>query len=191
MRIRRLWSVAFAALACVFFTAGGATAHAEGVEEAYDKTLDAYNRTLNQLEECDENFAAFQKFAKEMRPSADAKKEDWDDWAKAYRVWVDVYTRCMANLKKQADDLKKKLDELQRQLDGLTAGTEPREPPRKEVKDKAQNLLNKGRKDLVGWTLGVRYKIGQINKWSGEASTEVDKHGSGAVKIEPRFEFKF
>lgn len=191
MRIPRLRNAAFAALACIVFTAGAATAHAESVEEAYDKTLEAYNRTLNLLEECDEAFANFQQLFKEQRPPDGAPKEDWDKWGKAYRSWVDIYRLCVTNLKKQADDLKKKLDELQRQLDGLAGGTEPREPPRKEVKEKAQNLLNKGRKDLDGWTLGVRYKIRQVDGWSREASDQVREHGSGQVKIEPRFELKF
>lgn len=172
------------------FAGGHLTANAESVEEAYDRTFAAYNRTLNLLEECDEAFANFQQFFKEQRPPDGAPKEEWDKWGKAYRVWVDLYLRCISNLKKEADDLKKKLDDLQRQLDGL-AGTEPREPPRKGVKEKAQNLVNKGKKDHEGWTIGVRYKIRQVNGWSQEASEKVRDHGSGQVKIEPRFEFKF
>lgn len=191
MRIPRLRHGVVAGLAFFIFAAGAATAHAESVEEAYDKTFEAYNRTLNLLEECDEAFANFQQLFKEQRPPDGAPKEDWDKWGKDYRSWVDIYRLCVTNLKKQADDLKKKLDELQRQLDGLTAGAEPREPPRKEVQEKAQNLVNKGRKDLDGWTLGVRYKIRQVNGWSREASDQVREHGSGQVKIEPRFELKF
>ena len=192
MRVVRLVFLAIACLPCLGL-AGGGVVSAQSLEETYDATLAAYNSTLNHLEECDEAFAAFQQFAKEQRPPTGSTKEAWDNWAKAYRVWVDVFTGCMRKLKKEADDLKRKLDELEKQLD-LLADTETRLPPRKkddDKKKKAQDFLKKGEADLEKWTLNVRYKIERVNDWSREASEQVNEHGSGDVKIEPRFEFRF
>lgn len=190
MRISRLALFAFFSLTFFGLTISPTIVSAQSLGETYDATLAAYNSTLNQLEECDEGFAAFQQFFKEQRPAAGATKEDWDNWGKAYRTWVEVYTRCMNKLKKEADNLRKKLDELEKQLGSLDTGT----PPRKEDNDrkkKAQDLLKKGKGDLDQWTLNVRYKIQKVNDWSKEASDQVSEHGSGAVKIEPRFVFKF
>jgi len=184
--------IGFVCLLYCGFCAG--TANAESLEETYDATLAAYNRTLNQLEQCDLNFTEFQQSFKRNRPPADASKEEWDQWARAYRHWVDVMTGCMRNLKKEADALKKKLDELAKQL-GSLANTETKAPPRKESDDekkkKAQDLLKKGTADIEKWTLNVKYEIRQIDGWSGEASEQVKEHGSGKVRIEPRFVFKF
>lgn len=171
--------------------AGAAPANAQSLEQTYDATLAAYNSTLNELETCAEDFSNWQEFARDKRPDADAPKAEWDGWARSYRHWAEAYVGCLRQLKKEADDLKRKLDELQRQLDGAAPSTETREEPSKEAKDKARNLLNKGRKDLEGWTLNVRYKIGQANRMNQAASADVEKHGSGEVKIEPRFEYKF
>ena len=178
---------------CLVLT-GSTTTRAQSLEETYDATLDAYNQTLNQMEKCDQSFEGFQKLFKENRPAADASKEDWDNWAKAYRFWVDIYTGCMRTLKKKADDLKAKLAELQKQLDAISAEPERKAPPQKgadDKKKKAQYLLKKGATDLGEWTVNVRYKIREVDGWSRSASSEVEKHGSGKVKIEPRFEFKF
>ena len=194
MRTARL---IFAVLVCVFafvITGSNVTAGAQSLEETYNATLDAYNQTLNQLEACDQSFEGFQKFFKENRPKADAPKEDWDNWAKAYRFWVDIYTGCMRSLKKKADDLKAKLAELQKQLDTISAEPERKAPPPKgadDKKKKAQDLLKKGTTDLREWTLSVRLKIRAVNGMSREASDEVKKHGSGAVKIEVSFKFDF
>lgn len=190
MRMSRLAMLASVSLTWLALTISPSTVSAQSLEERYDATLAAYNSTLTQLERCDESFAEFQQFFKEQRPLAGAPKDEWDTWAKAYRSWVDLYTGCMGKLKKQADDLKKKLDELERQLDSLGSDTETKAPPQ-AVNEKAQNLLNKGKKDLEGWTIGVRYKIRQIDGWSRKASDDVKEHGSGEVKIEPRFEYKF
>lgn len=191
MRMARL-SV-FACLALVVLAGGYTDANAQSVEEAYDATLDAYNQTLNQMEECDLKFQEFQQIAKNGRPAAGAPKADWDEWAKQYRFWVDVYRGCIGMLKREADNLRKKLDELEKQLDGAASGTETK-APRKDSSDKekkAPGLLKKGNEDLEKWTIGVRYKISQVNDWSRSASEDVKEHGSGEVKIEPRFEYKF
>ncbi len=189
MPVVRLLLLAIACLPCLGL-AGGGVVNAQSLEEAYDATFAAYNRTLNQLERCDESFAEFQQFFKEERPPAGSSKEEWDIWAKAYRSWVDLYTGCMGKLRKQADDLKKRLDELEKQLDSLGSDTEAKAPPQQPVK-KAQDLLNKGKNDLDEWTIGVRYKIRQIDGWSRKASDDVKEHGSGEVKIEPRFQYDF
>ena len=192
MRVRCLTLFAFLGFTLFALSISPTTVSAQSLEEKYDATLAAYNRTLNQLEECDEAFAAFQKFFQSQRPPSGASKEDWDKWGKAYRTWVEVFTGCMAKLRKEADDLKKRLDELEKQL-GSLADSE-RQPPRKEGDDKkkkAQDLLKKGATDLEKWTLRVRYKIREVNDWCREASDRVDEHGSGAVKIEPRFVYKF
>lgn len=191
MRISRLALFALVSFTWLALSISPATVSAQTLEEQYDATLAAYNSTLNQLEECDEGFAAFQQFFKEQRPAAGASKEEWDNWGRAYRTWVEVYTRCMNKLKKEADNLRRKLDELEKQLSSLADTTRP---PRKEDDDrkkKARDLLNKGKGDLDQWTLNVRYKIQKVNDWSKEASDQVGEHGSVAVRIEPRFVFKF
>jgi len=193
MRASRLALFASVSLTWFALSICPTTVTAQSVGETYDATLAAYNRTLNLLEECDEHFANFQQFFKEQRPPDGAPKEEWDTWGKAYRTWVDIYRLCVSNLKKEADDLKKKLDELEKQLDSL-ADTERQPPPRNEDDDKkkkAQDLLKKGEADLGGWTLNIRYKIQRVNDWSREASDQLTEHGSGRVKIEPRFELRF
>jgi hypothetical protein len=192
MRIPNPIRVAAAGLAFIILAASS-NAKAQSVEEAYDATLDAYNQTLNQMEECDLKFQEFQQVAKNNRPADGASKEDWDEWAKAYIFSVGMYRLCIDRLKREADNLRKKLDELEEQLDGAGSSSETK-PTRKEPSDKekkAPGLLKKGNEDLEKWTIGVRYKIKLVNDWSPGASEDVREHGSGKFKIEPRFEYRF
>ena len=80
------------------------------------------------------------------------------------------------------------------QLDAIEADEEEKQPPAKDAKDKnkkATELLIKGATDLEKWELGLKVRVGQIHKMCGEASSEVAKHGSGKVKIEPYFKYDF
>lgn len=45
----------FACLALFAFAGRYTSANAQSVEEAYDATLDAYNKTLDQLKKCDQS----------------------------------------------------------------------------------------------------------------------------------------
>jgi outer membrane murein-binding lipoprotein Lpp len=194
MRFTRLMLIAFATFGCFALGGSSSTAHGQSLDETYDATRKAYDQTLNQLEQCDANFYEFQQMFKRERPSADAPKEAWDAWAKSYKDWMGLMTGCMRKLKADADVLKKKLEELQKQLDAIEADEEEKGPPAKAAKDqheKAKELLIKGATDLEKWKLGLKVRVGQIHKMCGEASAEVEKHGSGRVKIEPYFKYDF
>jgi hypothetical protein len=194
MRVTRLMLIIFAALVCLAFAGNSTSAYGQGVEETYNATRQAYDRTLNQLEQCDENFFEFQQLFKRNRPDADAPKDEWDRWANSYRNWMGMMTGCMRKLKKDADELKQKLEELRKQLEAAEPGDEEKQPPAKGAKEKnekAKDFLIRGSTDLEKWKLSVRVKIGQIHKMCGEASAEVEKHGSGKVKIEPYFKYDF
>ena len=78
MRFTRLMLIALATLACLALGGGSTTAFGQSIEETYDATRKAYDQTLNQLEQCDENFYEFQQMFKRNRPAADAPKEEWD-----------------------------------------------------------------------------------------------------------------
>lgn len=189
MKTSRLSPFAFAGLIWLVLVSP-ANATAQSLEETYDATFAAYNSTLNQLEDCDQRFAAFQQFFKDQRPPAGASKEEWDTWAKAYRTWVEIFTACMRKLRSEADVLKKKLDELEVALGSVSDSAQPRKED-DDKKKKARDLLRKGTNDLGQWTVGAQYKIQRVNDWSKEASDQVKEHGSGAVRIEPRLELKF
>lgn len=191
MRVSRLALLALVCLTWLALTISPATVSAQTLEEQYDATLAAYNSTLNQIEECDQYFGLFQQWFKDLRPPAGAKKEDWDAWGNDYRTVAEGLSNCLRHLRKKADDLKKKLDELEKLLDS-SAGTDAQPPPRKEddaKKKKAKELVNKGKKDLEGWTLGVEYKIKRVKDSTREASDQLKEHGSG--RFELRWEFKF
>lgn len=186
--------IIFAALVCLALDGSNTSAFGQSVEVTYDATRQAYDRTLNQLEQCDLNFAEFQQMFKRNRPDADAPKEEWDRWANSYRNWMGMMTGCMRKLKKDADELKKKLEELRQQLEAAEPDDEGRQPPAKGAKEKnekAKDFLIRASADLEKWKLSVRVRIGQIHKMCGEASAEVEKHGSGKVKIEPYFKYDF
>ena len=101
---------------------------------------------------------------------------------------------CQFKLANNDLDLKAKLEELQKQLDAIEADEEEKQPPAKGAKDKhqkARELLKKGATDLEKWKIGLKVTVGQMHKMCGEASSEVEKHGSGKVKIEPYFKYDF
>ena len=186
--------IVLATLASLALGSSSTTAFGQSVEETYDATRKAYDQTLNQLEQCDANFYEFQQMFKRNRPAADAPKEEWDRWARSYKDWMGMMTGCMRTLKVDADVLKKKLEELQKQLDAIEADEEEKGPPAKGAKDKhekAKELLIKGATDLEKWKLGLKVRVGQLHQMCGEASAEVEKHGSGKVKIEPYFKYDF
>ena len=194
MRLTRLTIIVLAALGCLTFGGGSTTAFGQSVEESYDATRKAYDQTLNQLEQCDENFYEFQQMFKRNRPATDAPKEEWDRWAKSYKEWMGMMTGCMRKLKANADVLKKKLEDLAKALDAIEADEEEKQPPAKDAKDKHEKekeLLKKGATDLEKWKIGLKVRVGQIHQMCGEASAEVEKHGSGKVKIEPYFKYDF
>lgn len=86
------------------------------------------------------------------------------------------------------------LSTLAKALDAAEADEEEKQLPAKDAKDKHENakeLLKKGATDLEKWKVGLKVRVGQIHKMCGEASAEVEKHGSGKVKIEPYFKYDF
>lgn len=148
MRLMRITPALFAvSLTFLAFVIGPAAANAQTVEEAYDATLAAYNKTLNQMEECDLKFQEFQQMAKKDRPVYYASSEDWEQWKKNYLFSVVLFRLCMDKLKREAENLRKKLAELEDKLDGggpnaRTPSKDPKFPPRSnEEEAKRKKLL--------------------------------------------------
>ncbi|HLG18037.1 MAG TPA: hypothetical protein VJH03_26585 [Blastocatellia bacterium] len=182
--------VVLAAIVVALAFPASAFGREQSVEETYDATVAAYNQTLNQLEQCSLNFDTFQQFAKANRPADGAPKEEWDDWAKAYRLVAETFVGCMRSLKAKADVLKKKLDDLEKQLDSISLQDPPARDER-DKNDKARKFLNRAKADLGEWKVGANYKIKLGVEMNRKAADDYGKHGSGSVKIEIRIQVSF
>lgn len=149
MRVTRSALVALISLTFFALVISPAPANGQSVEQAYDATLAAYNKTLNQMEECDLKFQEFQQMAKKDRPVYYASSEDWERWRKNYLFSVVIYRLCIDKLKREADNLRKKLAELEDKLDGggpntRTPSKDPKSPPRSNEEEAKRTKLLRG-----------------------------------------------
>jgi hypothetical protein len=174
---------------------GMSAAQAQSLETAYDETLAAYNAALNVVEACSLALDDFQKMMKERRPADDASKEEWDSWAKLYRAGAEGIVACLRRFKSKADELQKKLDALEKQLDAISP-EDDKDASKKEPDDKkkkeSEDLVRKAKRESSEWNYNIKYKIiPSFNRMNKAASDDVNKNGSGSVKIELNYQLSF